>query len=44
MKKVFLDDMILTKSYPTTAGSRMLDGFMSLFDATVAEKLTAADS
>ena len=42
MKKVFLDDMILTKAFPTTAGSRMLDGFMSLFDATVGEKLSAA--
>ena len=39
--KIFLDDMILTKSHPTTAGSRMLDGYMSLFDATVAEKLVA---
>ena len=42
MKKIFLDDMILTKDLPTTAGSRMLDGYMSLFDATVAEKLVAA--
>ncbi len=40
--KILLDDMILTKSHPTTAGSRMLDGYMSLFDATVAEKLSAA--
>ncbi len=39
--KILLDDMILTKSYPTTAGSRMLEGYMSLFDATVVEKLTA---
>ena len=39
--KIFLDDMILTKAHPTTAGSRMLDGYMSLFDATVAEKLVA---
>ena len=39
--KIFLDDMILTKSHPTTAGSRMLDGYMSWFDATVAEKLVA---
>lgn len=42
MKKIFLDDMILTKSLPTTAGSRMLEGYMSPFDATVVEKLTAA--
>ena len=42
MKKIYLDDMILTKSLPTTAGSRMLDGYMSLFDATVVEKAAAA--
>ena len=42
MKKIYLDDMILTKSLPTTAGSKMLDGYMSLFDATVAEKAVAA--
>ena len=42
MKTILLDDMILTKDHPTTAGSRMLDGYMSLFDATVAERLTAA--
>jgi aspartyl-tRNA(Asn)/glutamyl-tRNA(Gln) amidotransferase subunit A len=42
MKKIYLDDMILTKDLPTTAGSRMLEGYMSPFDATVVEKLTAA--
>lgn len=42
MKKIYLDDMILTKSLPTTAGSRMLEGYMSLFDATVAEKAVTA--
>ena len=42
MSNIYLEDMILTKSFPTTAGSRMLEGYMSLFDATVAEKLTAA--
>ena len=41
-KAVVLDDMILTKDMPTTAGSKMLDGYMSLFDATVVEKLTEA--
>jgi len=41
-KSVALDDMILTKALPTTAGSKMLDGFMSLFDATVVEKLQSA--
>ncbi len=40
--KVALDDMILTKSLPTSAGSKMLNGFMSLFDATVVSKLEAA--
>lgn len=41
-KAVVLDDMILTKDMPTTAGSEMLDGYMSLFDATVVEKLQEA--
>ena len=41
-KAVVLDDMILTKDMPTTAGSKMLDGYMSLFDATVVEKLVEA--
>ncbi len=38
-RKVIVDDMILTKDYPTTAGSKMLDGFMSLLDAEVLTKL-----
>ncbi|MBQ8357999.1 MAG: hypothetical protein IJX39_09375 [Clostridia bacterium] len=42
MKKIVLDDMMLTKALPTTAGSRMLEGYMSLFDAEVVERLTAA--
>ncbi|MBR2903265.1 MAG: hypothetical protein IKC37_01330 [Clostridia bacterium] len=37
---IALDDMILTKDSPTTAGSKMLEGYTSLFDATVAEKLS----
>lgn len=41
-KAVALDDMILTKDLPTTAGSKMLDGYMSLFDAEVVTKLTTA--
>lgn len=41
-KAIALDDMILTKELPTTAGSKMLDGYMSLFDAEVVTKLTAA--
>lgn len=39
---IVLDDMILTKDMPTTAGSKMLDGYMSLFDAEVVARLTAA--
>ena len=39
-KKIVLDDMILTKDMPCAAGSKMLEGYVSLFDATVAEKLT----
>ena len=39
---VVLDDMILTSDLPTTGGSKMLDGYMSLFDASVIEKLSAA--
>lgn len=42
MSNVYLDNMILTKDLPTTAGSKMLEGYMSLFDATVVEKLAAA--
>ena len=38
MKKVFLDDMLLTKEMPTSAGSEMLSGYMSPFDSTVFEK------
>lgn len=39
---IVLDDMILTKDMPTTAGSRMLDGYMSLFDAEAVSRLVAA--
>ena len=38
---VALEDMILTSTLPTAAGSRMLDGYQSLLDATVAQSLTA---
>ena len=41
-KRIVLDDMILTKDMPTAAGSKILDGYMSLFDATVVEKLEKA--
>lgn len=41
-KSVVFDDMILTKDLPTTAGSKMLEGYMSLFDAEVVTRLNAA--
>ena len=41
-KKIVADDMILTASMPTAAGSKMLDGYMSLFDAEAISKLTNA--
>lgn len=39
---VVLDDMMLTADLPTTAGSIMLDGYVSPFDAAVIKKLDAA--
>ncbi len=41
-KAVALDDLFLTKDMPTTGGSRMLEGYMSLFDAEVISKLKDA--
>lgn len=41
-KSVALEDLILTTALPTTGGSKMLDGYMSLFDATVVGKLESA--
>lgn len=41
-KPVVLEDLILTTALPTTGGSKMLDGYMSLFDAEVVAKLAAA--
>lgn len=41
-KKVAVDDMILTKDLTTTAGSKMLEGYKSLFAAEVVDKLEAA--
>lgn len=35
-------DIFVTKALPSTAGSKMLDGYASPFDATVVEKLSAA--
>ncbi|MGN0686911.1 MAG: amidase family protein [Oscillospiraceae bacterium] len=39
---VVLDDLFLTKDMPTTGGSAMLEGYMSLFDAEVISRLKAA--
>ncbi len=39
---VVLDDLFLTKDMPTTGGSKMLDGYMSLFDAEDFSKLSVA--
>ena len=38
-KKIVVDDMFLTKNLPTTAGSKMLDGYKSLFDAEAITRL-----
>ncbi|HEX8909148.1 MAG TPA: Asp-tRNA(Asn)/Glu-tRNA(Gln) amidotransferase subunit GatA [Anaeromyxobacteraceae bacterium] len=35
-------DLFLTRGAPTTAGSRILEGFVSPYDATVVERLEAA--
>ena len=35
-------DIFVTRNLPTTAGSRMLDGYLSPFDATVVERLDSA--
>lgn len=42
MSKITVDNMILTQAAPTTAGSKMLDGFMSLLDAECLVRLTDA--
>ena len=39
---VALKDNISTRNMPTTAGSRMLDGYRPVFSATAAERLEAA--
>ena len=41
-RAVALDDMLLTTEFPTTAGSKMLDGYKSLFEAEVVSKLKNA--
>ena len=35
-------DVFVTKDFPSTAGSKMLEGYMSSFDATVVARLTNA--
>ncbi len=37
--KIVAEDMLLTTDMPTTAGSKMLDGYMSLLEAEVLTKL-----
>ena len=41
-KNIVVDDMILTTDMPTSAGSRMLEGYMSLFEAEAVTKLKEA--
>ncbi len=43
MNKIVIDDMFLTTDMPTTAGSKMLEGYTSLFEAEVLTRLKAAD-
>ncbi len=42
MNKIVVDDMFLTTDLPTTAGSKMLEGYNSLFEAEVLTRLKAA--
>ncbi|MDS2172039.1 Asp-tRNA(Asn)/Glu-tRNA(Gln) amidotransferase subunit GatA [Nesterenkonia sp. CL21] len=39
---IAIKDLIVTVGQPTTAGSKMLEGWMSPYDATVIEKIRAA--
>ena len=39
---IAIKDLIVTKGQPTTAASKMLEGWMSPYDATVIEKIRAA--
>ncbi len=41
-KKVIVDDMLLTADMPTAAGSKMLEGYMSLLEAEAVTKLKNA--
>ena len=42
-KNIVVDDMILTTDMPTSAGSKMLDGYMSLFESEVVTRLKSHD-
>jgi len=42
MKNIVVDDMLLTVDMPTSAGSKMLDGYQSLIDAEALTKALAA--
>ena len=41
-KNIVVDDMFLTTDMPTSAGSKMLDGYQSLIDAEALTKVLAA--
>ena len=41
-KPLVADDMILTREIPTAAGSKMLDGYVSLFESEALSRLTNA--
>jgi aspartyl-tRNA(Asn)/glutamyl-tRNA(Gln) amidotransferase subunit A len=40
--RIFVEDSIMQKDKPVTAGSKMLEGFVSPFDAAAVERLNAA--
>lgn len=42
VKNIVVDDMILTTDMPTSAGSKMLDGYMSLFESQAVTNLKDA--
>ena len=39
---VALKDLVVTQGQPSTAGSRILDGYRGVYDADIAERLSAA--
>ncbi len=42
MKNIIVDDMLLTTDMPTTAGSKMLDGYVSLLESEALTRARAA--